>query len=155
MRYGIKMEVITEQELKKLSALAKLNLMQYQREGLWNHVTFNAVRAILMYQLNVEQSADAVRKIVKHKEYKDVIDNLIKVVEDLPEHEHLTKVKNMYLPIINEYYDLRDAKTEMPDEVYQVIMKSIELLMVDLDAHTQKQVDKLTKLLDEIKKAEQ
>lgn len=108
----------------------------------------------MIYQLNVERSADAIRKIVKYKEYKAVIENLIEVVEGLPEHEHLTKVKNMYLPIINEYYDLRDTKTEMPDEVYQIIMKSIELLMADLDAHTQKQIDKLTKLLDEIKKAE-
>lgn len=155
MRYGIEMKPITEQELRKLHELSKLDLLQYQREGLWNHVTFNTLRAVLMYQLNIAQSPKAVRKIVKHKEYKDVIDNLIDVVEELPEHEHLTKVKNMYLPIINEYYDLRDAKTEMPDEVYQVIVKSIELLMNDLDAHTQKQVDKLNKLLDEIKNAEQ
>lgn len=150
------MEAITEQELRKLHELSKINLLQYQREGLWNHVSFNAVRAVLMYHLNdVERSAEVVRKIIKHKEYKDVIKNLIKVVEDLPEHEHLTKVKNMYLPIIDEYYDLRDSQTEMPDEVYQVIMKSIDLLMTDLDTHTQKQIDKLTELLDEIKKAEQ
>lgn len=148
------MEAITEQELRKLHILSKIDLQQYRREGLWNHVTFNTVRAVLIYQLNVERSADAIRKIVKYKEYKAVIENLIEVVEGLPEHEHLTKVKNMYLPIINEYYDLRDTKTEMPDEVYQIIMKSIELLMADLDAHTQKQIDKLTKLLDEIKKAE-
>ena len=148
------MEAITEQELRKLHVLSKIDLQQYRREGLWNHVTFNAVRAVLIYQLNVERSADAIRKIVKYKEYKAVIENLIEVVEGLPEHEHLTKVKNMYLPIINEYYDLRDTKTEMSDEVYQIIMKSIELLMADLDAHTQKQIDKLTKLLDEIKKAE-
>ena len=148
------MDAITEKELRKLHELSKIDLIQYQREGLWNHVTFNTLRAVLMYQLNVERSPKAVRKIVKYKEYKAVIENLIDIVEDLPEHEHLTKVKNMYLPIINEYYDLRDAKTEMPDEVYQVIMKSIELLMEDLDTHTQKQVDKLTKLLDEIKKAE-
>lgn len=148
------MKAITEPELKKLHELSKIDLMQYQREGLWNHVTFNTVRAVLMYQLNVERSPKAVRDIIKYKNYDAVIKHLIDIVNGLSEHEHLTKVKNMYLPIINEYYSIKDAKTEMPDEVYQVIIKSIEVLMADIDTHTQKQIDKLTNLLDEIKKAE-
>lgn len=90
------------------------------------------------------------KRIIEKKLYKNVIYFLIGRVELLSEHENLTKVKNMYKPIIDEYYSIQDDTLEMPDEVYQIIIKSIDLLLEDIDRDTQRRVDRLTSLLEKI-----
>ena len=90
------------------------------------------------------------KRIIEKKLYKNVIYFLIGRVELLSEHENLTKVKNMYKPIIDEYYSIQDDTLEMPDELYQIIIKSIDLLLEDIDRDTQRRVDRLTSLLEKI-----
>ena len=87
---------------------------------------------------------------IQKKSYKNTIYYLIGRVELLSEHENLTKVKNMYKPIIDEYYSIQDDTIEMPDELYQIIIKSIDLLLEDIDRDTQRRVDRLTSLLEKI-----
>lgn len=84
---------------------------------------------------------------IQRKSYKNTIYYLIGHVELLSEHENLTKVKNMYKPIIDEYYSIQDDTLEMPDEVYQIIIKSIDLLLEDIDRDTQRRVDRLIGIL--------
>ena len=91
---------------------------------------------------------------IQKKSYKNTIYYLIGRVELLSEHENLTKVKNMYKPIIDEYYSSQDDTLEMPDELYQIIIKSIDLLLEDIDRDTQRRVDRLTSLLEKIEGAE-
>ena len=151
MRYGINMEPITQLQLKKLSNLSNIDLFQYQAEPLWKNVTYNTVRAVLMYKKYINELQPILSKrIIEKKLYKNVIYFLIGRVELLSEHENLTKVKNMYKPIIDEYYSIQDDTLEMPDEVYQIIIKSIDLLLEDIDRDTQRRVDRLTSLLEKI-----
>lgn len=104
-----------------------------------------------MYKKYINELQPILSKcIIEKKLYKNVIYFLIGRVELLSEHENLTKVKNMYKPIIDEYYSIQDDTLEMPDEVYQIIIKSIDLLLEDIDRDTQRRVDRLTALLEKI-----
>ena len=151
MRYGINMEPITQLQLKKLSNLSNIDLFQYQAEPLWKNVTYNTVRAVLMYYKYIHEPKPLyIKDRIQKKSYKNTIYYLIGRVELLSEHENLTKVKNMYKPIIDEYYSIQDDTLEMPDEVYQIIIKSIDLLLEDIDRDTQRRVDRLTSLLEKI-----
>ena len=145
------MEPITQLQLKKLSKLSNIDIFQYQAEPLWKNVTYNTVRAVLMYHKYIhEQKPLYIKDLIQKKSYKNTIYYLIGRVELLSEHENLTKVKNMYKPIIDEYYSIQDDTLEMPDEVYQIIIKSIDLLLEDIDRDTQRRVDRLTILLEKI-----
>lgn len=145
------MEPITQLQLKKLSNLSNIDLFQYQAEPVWKNVTYNTVRAVLMYHKYIhEQKPLYIKDRIQKKSYKNTIYYLIGRVELLSEHENLTKVKNMYKPIIDEYYSIQDDTLEMPDEVYQIIIKSIDLLLEDIDRDTQRRVDRLTSLLEKI-----
>ena len=149
--YGINMEPITQLQLKKLSNLSNIDLFQYQAEPLWKNVTYNTVRAVLMYYKYIHEPKPLyIKDRIQKKSYKNTIYYLIGRVELLSEHENLTKVKNMYKPIIDEYYSIQDDTLEMPDEVYQIIVKSIDLLLEDIDRDTQRRVDRLTSLLEKI-----
>lgn len=145
------MEPITQLQLKKLSNLSNIDLFQYQAEPVWKNVTYNTVRAVLMYHKYIHELKPLyIKEIIQKKSYKNTIYYLIGRVELLSEHENLTKVKNMYKPIIDEYYSIQDDTLEMPDEVYQIIIKSIDLLLEDIDRDTQRRVDRLTTLLEKI-----
>ena len=149
--YGINMEPITQLQLKKLSNLSNIDLFQYQAEPLWKNVTYNTVRAVLMYYKYIHEPKPLyIKDRIQKKSYKNTIYYLIGRVELLSEHENLTKVKNMYKPIIDEYYSIQDDTLEMPDELYQIIIKSIDLLLEDIDRYTQRRVDRLTSLLEKI-----
>jgi hypothetical protein len=149
--YGINMEPITQLQLKKLSNLSNIDLFQYQAEPLWKNVTYNTVRAVLMYYKYIHEPKPLyIKDRIQKKSYKNTIYYLIGRVELLSEHENLTKVKNMYKPIIDEYYSIQDDTLEMPDELYQIIIKSIDLLLEDIDRDTQRRVDRLTSLLEKI-----
>ena len=151
MIYGINMEPITQLQLKKLSNLSNIDLFQYQAEPLWKNVTYNTVRAVLMYYKYIHEPKPLyIKDRIQKKSYKNTIYYLIGRVELLSEHENLTKVKNMYKPIIDEYYSIQDDTLEMPDELYQIIIKSIDLLLEDIDRDTQRRVDRLTSLLEKI-----
>ena len=151
MMYGINMEPITQLQLKKLSNLSNIDLFQYQAEPLWKNVTYNTVRAVLMYYKYIHEPKPLyIKDRIQKKSYKNTIYYLIGRVELLSEHENLTKVKNMYKPIIDEYYSIQDDTLEMPDELYQIIIKSIDLLLEDIDRDTQRRVDRLTSLLEKI-----
>ena len=153
--YGINMEPITQLQLKKLSNLSNIDLFQYQAEPLWKNVTYNTVRAVLMYHKYIHEPKPLyIKDKIQKKSYKNTIYYLIGRVELLSEHENLTKVKNMYKPIIDEYYSIQDDTLEMPDEVYQIIIKSIDLLLEDIDRDTQRRVDRLTSLLEKIEAGE-
>jgi len=145
------MEPITQLQLKKLSNLSNIDLFQYQAEPLWKNVTYNTVRAVLMYYKYIHEPKPLyIKDRIQKKSYKNTIYYLIGRVELLSEHENLTKVKNMYKPIIDEYYSIQDDTLEMPDELYQIIIKSIDLLLEDIDRDTQRRVDRLTSLLEKI-----
>ena len=145
------MEPITQLQLKKLSNLSNIDLFQYQAEPLWKNVTYNTVRAVLMYYKYIHKPKPLyIKDRIQKKSYKNTIYYLIGRVELLSEHENLTKVKNMYKPIIDEYYSIQDDTLEMPDELYQIIIKSIDLLLEDIDRDTQRRVDRLTSLLEKI-----
>jgi len=145
------MEPITQLQLKKLSNLSNIDLFQYQAEPLWKNVTYNTVRAVLMYYKYIHEPKPLyIKDRIQKKSYKNTIYYLIGRVELLSEHENLTKVKNMYKPIIDEYYSIQDDTLEMPDELYQIIIKSIDLLLEDIDRYTQRRVDRLTSLLEKI-----
>lgn len=145
------MEPITQLQLKKLSNLSNIDLFQYQAEPLWKTVTYNTVRAVLMYYKYIHEPKPLyIKDRIQKKSYKNTIYYLIGRVELLSEHENLTKVKNMYKPIIDEYYSIQDDTLEMPDELYQIIIKSIDLLLEDIDRDTQRRVDRLTSLLEKI-----
>lgn len=145
------MEPITQLQLKKLSKLSNIDLFQYQAEPLWKNVTYNTVRAVLMYYKYIHEPKPLyIKDRIQKKSYKNTIYYLIGRVELLSEHENLTKVKNMYKPIIDEYYSIQDDTLEMPDELYQIIIKSIDLLLEDIDRDTQRRVDRLTSLLEKI-----
>ena len=149
--YGINMEPITQLQLKKLSNLSNIDLFQYQAEPLWKNVTYNTVRAVLMYYKYIHEPKPLyIKDRIQKKSYKNTIYYLIGRVELLSEHENLTKVKNMYKPIIDEYYSIQDDTLEMPDELYQIIIKSIDLLLEDINRDTQRRVDRLTSLLEKI-----
>lgn len=91
------MEPITQLQLKKLSNLSNIDLFQYQAEPLWKNVTYNTVRAVLMYKKYINELQPILSKrIIEKKLYKNVIYFLIGRVELLSEHENGTKVKNMY-----------------------------------------------------------
>lgn len=145
------MEPITQLQLKKLSNLSNIDLFQYQAEPLWKNVTYNTVRAVLMYYKYIHEPKPLyIKDRIQKKSYKNTIYYLIGRVELLSEHENLTKVKNMYKPIIDEYYSIQDDTLEMPDELYQIIIKSIDLLLEDINRDTQRRVDRLTSLLEKI-----
>lgn len=145
------MEPITQLQLKKLSNLSNIDLFQYQAEPLWKNVTYNTVRAVLMYYKYIHEPKPLyIKDRIQKKSYKNTIYYLIGRVELLSEHENLTKVKNMYKPIIDDYYSIQDDTLEMPDELYQIIIKSIDLLLEDIDRDTQRRVDRLTSLLEKI-----
>lgn len=145
------MEPITQLQLKKLSKLSNIDIFQYQAEPLWKNVTYNTVRAVLMYHKYIHEPKPLyIKDRIQKKSYKNTIYYLIGRVELLSEHENLTKVKNMYKPIIDEYYSIQDDTLEMPDELYQIIIKSIDLLLEDIDRDTQRRVDRLTSLLEKI-----
>lgn len=149
--YGINMEPITQLQLKKLSKLSNIDIFQYQAEPLWKNVTYNTVRAVLMYYKYIHEPKPLyIKDRIQKKSYKNTIYYLIGRVELLSEHENLTKVKNIYKPIIDEYYSIQDDTLEMPDEVYQIIIKSIDLLLEDIDRDIQRRVDRLTSLLEKI-----